>query len=173
MREFGGSRIDRRLARLHPDMGGAAQGLDVSTLHSRLFHYINFPAYNRVVLSKAAADCGVSESELLASARHYFNRTRNRFTYGLEPLTHGQHYHDVWHEMREWRLDRWREYFAAAGFTVERIAGYRYHHLFEATPSPLLNSLLYFHSAGRIHRWIARGSDHARASEIIILARRP
>ena len=71
-------RIDQRLDALHPAIAAepGADNLNVRALHARLFHYIHFPDYNRVVFTKAAADSGVSESQLLYRVRDYFKRAK-------------------------------------------------------------------------------------------------
>jgi SAM-dependent methyltransferase len=142
-------------------------------LYARLFHVLYFPEYNRPVLEGAAAETGRTPEELLACVADHFGRPFNRLRFAFTPPTHGQHYRSAWHEMEEWRIDRWRQQFDQAGLTVEDVQGYRFHQLLELTPSASWNARIFARAAKWIHRAIGlRMFDPACATEIVIVARR-
>ncbi len=173
-------RVDRRLgavAGLERPAAAAAAALrsrvNVRAHYARLYHYLYFPSYNRIVLDEIAREHGVSVEELLRCMELHFRGRINRLRFSLTPRTHGQHYRNARHEMREWRLPRWEEQFRAAGFAVDILEGFRFHQVLEATPSYKWDSALYYRAVRMIH-----GADWLRArpklsSEFILVARRP
>ena len=94
---------------------------------------------------------GVTVEELVRCMEVHFCGRFNRLLFSLTPRTHGQHYRTARHEMREWRLPRWEEQFRAAGFAVDRLEGFRFHQVLEATPSCNWDSALYYRAVRMIH----------------------
>ncbi|MBU0674959.1 MAG: class I SAM-dependent methyltransferase [Proteobacteria bacterium] len=141
--------------------------------YARIFHYIYFPNYNRLVVEEIAKELGLSVDELLFCLEDHFSSVKNRFLFSLTPHTHGQHYQNVWHEMREWRIPRWKDQFEQSGFNIEEIVGYRYHHVLEFTPSFAWDTALYSYAARWIHLMIKHQLfNPAFASEIIIVGKK-
>ena len=150
-----------------------AARIEVPRLYSRLQHFLSQPVYNAIVVEDIARRQGISVETLLHVVATHFGNRLNRLRFWLTPPTHGQHYRSVWHEFREWRIARWREQFTEAGFIVEDITGYRYHHLLEITPSYAWDASLYHRAAKHIRTASARRRlSPARASEIIIVVQR-
>lgn len=148
--------------------------IDVRALYSRLYHFLYFPRYNQIVVENIAQSLGVTVSQILEAAREHFDAISNRIAFALCPRTHGQHYRDAAHERDEWRIANWHRAFESSGFAVVQTYGYRYHHLLECTPSYRLDSFLYYLAVPLIRRRIQRGVGlPTRASEIVIVARRP
>jgi len=143
------------------------------TLYPRLYHFLYFPDYNRLVVEELAAETGLSVEELLGCTASHFGSMLSRLRFAFTPQTHGQHYRNIWHEMDEWRVKRWRQQFDQAGLSVEDVQGYRYHHLLELTPRQAWNAVIYARAARWVHAAIARRLfDPACASEIIVIAKR-
>lgn len=154
--------------------GNSCRNRDARSLYTRLYHYLYFPAYNRVVMDVIAAESGRTVPELLACAEAHFGSLLNRLRFAFTPRTHGQHYRNVWQEMAAWQVGRWKATFEQAGFSVDEVQGYRYHHLLELTPSAAWDAALYAAAAGWIHAAVERRMfDPSSASEIIIVARKP
>lgn len=146
--------------------------LSISGWNARLSHYVYSPVYNAVVLEALAKNAGVGKGAALVAAYQHFRKSLvSRFRYYLTPKTHGQHYRDFRHEMTEWRLDRWRNTFEAAGFDVVEIIPYRFHHLLEASFSDSFNSALYHRAAPLIERF-QRRIPVSMASEFVLVARK-
>ncbi len=171
-------RVDDRVRALtgsasSPGTAGPCPETGQSKLYPRLYHFLYFPDYNRVVLEEISRELGTNAERLLACMEKHFGNIGNRFRFALTPQTHGQHYRNVWHEMREWRIERWRQQFEQTGFLVEDVLGYRYHHLLEITPRPAWNAALYALAVHRIHAVLDRRMfDPSCASEIIIVAKK-
>lgn len=171
-------RVDDRMRALagsdgpaHP--AGPCQETGLTALYPRLYHYLYFPDYNRVVLDEIARERGSTADRLLSCLADHFGNIGNRLRFALTPQTHGQHYRNVWDEMAEWRVKRWQEQFTQTGFMIDDIRGYRYHHLLEITPSSAWNASLYARAAKRIHAALDRRMfDPSCASEIIIVAKK-
>jgi ubiquinone/menaquinone biosynthesis C-methylase UbiE len=162
-----------RTGALHLDTEEPAPAIDLTRFHARLYHFIYFPRYNRMVAENIAKECGVSLSVLLKSAERHFKGSWNAIRFAATPPTHGQHYANVWEEMREWRLDRWRRYFDESGFAIDDIRGIRYHHILEATPRLKWNVALYHLAAKRLHKMIDRRTlPVSFASEFLLVARK-
>jgi ubiquinone/menaquinone biosynthesis C-methylase UbiE len=171
-------RIDERLAAVagtppQPEASAGVARVDVRALYPRLFHYIYFPEYNRIVLEEIARELGLSPDDLLRAIARQFERRLNRFRFSLTPRTHGQHYRNAWHELKDWSMGRWAAQFAAADLPVESMQGYRYHHVLEATPRAAWDSALYLRAVRVIHaaRWLRERP--ALASEFIMVSRKP
>lgn len=148
-------------------------GKSLASLYPRLFHVIYFPDYNRIVLEELAREAAIAPEALLACLERHFASLPNRLRFSLTPRTHGQHYRNALHEMKEWRIARWRRQFEQADFDIEDIIGYRYHHIFELTPVPAWNSAFYARAAQCIHAAVDRKlADPACASEVIFVAKR-
>lgn len=171
-------RVDDRVRTLagsasSPPSAGPCPKTGQSWLYPRLYHYLYFPDYNRLVLDEIARERESTTDRLLSCLADHFGNIGNRFRFALTPQTHGQHYRNVWHEMREWRIERWRQQLEQAGFLVEDVLGYRYHHLLEITPCPAWNAALYARAVHRIHAALDRRMfDPSCASEIIIVAKK-
>ena|SRR5687767_8786229 len=85
----------------------------------------------------------------------------------------GPHYSNVWCEVHEWRLDRWRQYFDECGFALEDIRGIRYHHLLKVTPRLEWNAAPFRRATKLLHQMIARRTVSASfASEFLLIARK-
>lgn len=170
------TRPDRRLARLtDPAPAPSAQPIPrPGRFYARLRHYLKSPAYNRLVLDGLAQETGLPPAEALGGLQARLRRPCARLAMALTPETHGQHYQSAWDELRAWRVDTWRQSFEAAGLRVERVIGYRYHHLYEALGRGGRAERRYLKAVPRIHDRIAQpGHRPERATEIIIVARRP
>ena len=165
--------IARRLRALVPEGAQAPQPPPaVSTWYARLKHYVYSPAYNFLILDDLAKSAGIDRDAVLAAAYEHFRGSLwNRLRYYFTAQTHGQHYRDVWHEMSEWKLNRWRETFHSAGFDVVEIIPYRFHHLLEVTWSDRINSALYHWAAPLIER-LDRVIPPGFSSEFILVARK-
>ena len=170
-------RVDDRLRALSgsTDPSGVSKPVrtaGLTKIYPRLYHYLYFPNYNRIVLDEIARDLGMTPTDLLSGLEAHFGSIGNRLRFALTPQTHGQHYRNVWDEMAEWRVERWQEQFTQTGFIIDDVRGYRYHHLLEFTPSSAWNASLYARAAKRIHAALDRCMfDPACASEIIIVAK--
>ena len=167
-------RLDGILAAEPTEYQPLPPNVQVPDLHARLFHFLYFPRYNRLVIERIAASLGTTVRQVLVAARSHFASMSNRMAFALSPVTHGQHYRDVAHEREEWAVSRWRRSFDHAGYAAAQIYGYRYHHLLEWTPSYRWDSALYYLAVP----WIRRHAHDSRkatewASEIVIVARRP
>ena len=144
----------------------------VAGWNARLTHYVYSPLYNALVLDELAKDAGVEKGGALIAVYDHFRRSLlNRLRYYFTPQTHGQHYRDVWHEMSEWKLNRWREAFESGGFDVVEVFPYRFHHILEITWSSKLNSALYHWAAPLIER-LAHVFPPGFGSEFILVARK-
>ncbi len=171
-------RVDRRVRELIPagedGQGAECAGLDLKALYPRLRHYLKSPGYNRSVIDRLAAETGLSPAELLHCLAAHFGSPLRRLAFGLTPETHGQHYRNAFDEAKAWRIENWIGTFTEAGFALERVSGYRYHHHYEALGLAGLDHRMFFAAAPRIHRRIARpGHRPSRASEIILVAKKP
>jgi SAM-dependent methyltransferase len=170
-------RIDRRLRSIAGTTGStptppSCRGLDIGALHPRLYHYLYFPKYNRIVLEEIAREHGITVEDLLACMERHFRSTLNRLRFSLTPRTHGQHYRNARHEFNEWALERWVEHFKAAGLLVEVLRGFRYHHVLEATPRHAWDAGLYFRATPFLQRATWLQSRPNLASEFILVARK-
>lgn len=165
--------IASRLAVLVPQGAKSPARLKgISTWYARLKHYVYSPAYNSVVLDELAKSAGAERGEVLMAAYEHFRGSAwNRLRFYLTAQTHGQHYRNVWHEMSEWKIGRWRETFTSAGFDVVEVIPYRFHHLFEATWSDKVNSAMYHRAAPVIER-LGPTIPASFASEFILVARK-
>lgn len=140
--------------------------------YSRLAHYVYSPHYNALVLDELAQEAGIcSGAALVAAHEHFRDSLFNRIRYYFTPRTHGQHYRNYRHEMSEWKMDRWRSAFTLAGFQVEEVVSYRFHHLLELTWSSKINAMFYHLAAPLIER-VQRCIPPEFASEFILVARR-
>ena len=113
-----------------PRQGAAAPG-DPLRLGSRLVHVLAEPRYNQSLLERLAAENGTDPGALLRGAARALASRPLALALRLAAPTHGQHYPGALAEYRAWALDRWRETFTRAGFSVEAVHGCRAHHLFE------------------------------------------
>jgi SAM-dependent methyltransferase len=155
------------------DTDEPAVPIDLSPYYASLYHFIYFPRYNRMVAENIAREFGVSLPVFLKSAERHFQGAWNGLRFATTPTTHGQHYKNVWHEKREWRLDRWRQYFDESGFAIEDMRGIRYHHVLEATPRLKWNVALYHRATKSIHKMIARRTfPVSYSSEFLLVARK-
>jgi SAM-dependent methyltransferase len=162
-----------RTGMLGLDTEEPAATIDLSRFHARLYHFIYFPRYNRMVAENIAREFGLSLPVLLKSAERHFKVAWNGIRFAATPTTHGQHYANVWEEMREWRVDRWRRYFGESGFAIDDIRGIRYHHVLEATPRLKWNVALYHRAAKRLHGMIDRRTlPVSFSSEFLLVARK-
>jgi hypothetical protein len=144
----------------------------VSGWNARLFHFVNAPLYNAMVLDELAESAGLGRNEALFAAWHHFEKSAlNRVHYYLTPHTHGQHYRNFRHEMSEWRPERWRGTFTTTGFEVVELIPYRFHHLLETTWSGAINAGLYHWAVPLIERF-GRSIPPDFASEFILVARK-
>jgi hypothetical protein len=76
--------------------------------------------------------------------------------------------------MMEWRLSSWENKFVDAGFNIEEIIPYRYHHVLEIFPTYKLDTLVYFYFARLIQRINKKKLiKPSLASEFILVARKP
>ncbi len=172
------TRIDDRIQAVsprppHPVPAGECRDHRIRRLYARLYHFLFFPEYNRIVMEEAAREGGSTIDEFLACAAEHFSGPCNRLLFSLTPQTHGQHYRNVRHEMAEWRVDRWRQHFTRSGFSIEDIRGYRFHHILELFPRAAWNAALFSRSCRFIHYALERRLFRPDcASEIIIVARR-
>jgi SAM-dependent methyltransferase len=158
---------------LRLDTEEPARAIDLTRFHARFYHFVYFPRYNRMVAEIVARECGVSLPVLLKAAESHFEGAWNALRFAATPTTHGQHYANVWEEMREWRLDRWRRHFDEAGFAIEDVRGIRYHHVLEATPRLKWNVALYHRAAKRLHKLIDRRTlPVSFSSEFLLVARK-
>jgi SAM-dependent methyltransferase len=172
---YGHLGIMERLRRLPfvIDESGGPESLKIGRgMYPRIANYVNNPGYNAVLIEDMAASAGVPVEILLSEVyRHFKDSILRRFLYYLCPLPHGQHYRNVFEEMKRWRPGTWIETFTRAGFRVEAVTGYRYHHLLEINWSYRLDALLYHYMAEFIHRRVDRkAADPAMASEFILVA---
>lgn len=153
----------------------SCSGIDFRSLYARLFNYIYSPEYNRLVIEDISKSYGVTIDVLLACIeRHFDESIINRFLFYLTPHTHGQHYKNVIDEMNQWKLQIWLSTFTQAGLEAEEPIPYRYHHIFEATPSYRWDTLIYFHVVSLIHRLNANKLlKPGFASEVILIAKKP
>jgi ubiquinone/menaquinone biosynthesis C-methylase UbiE len=150
-----------------------AQQLDVSSFYPQLQHYLDSPDYNQLVLEEIAGLLGTSTDNLLSQIYLHFRKSlRNRLRFYFTPPTHGQHYRDVWHEMKDWRVSRWTEYFMEAGYEIPMVVPYRFHHLFELTRNLKVNTYVYY-AAIKIVRALSVIVPPGLASEFIMIARKP
>ncbi len=158
--------------------GGAARQPDLPGLRSmypRLRHCLDAPGYNRMVFNQIACELDLSGDQLAPQVhRHFAHSFANRLRYWLAPRTHGQHYRDWLEEKREWKVDRWIDRFVAAGFAVEEVQPYRFHHLLEATPRRKWDAYTYYFASPLLHALLRRGwMRPSWGSEIILVARKP
>lgn len=163
-------------ARLGSLVSGDAQipspAPDIAGWYARLKHYVYSPGYNALVLDEIAKEAKMDKAAVLAAAHAHFRGSLiNRLRYYFTPQTHGQHYRDAWHEMAEWKLDRWRTSFTSADLDVLEIVPFRFHHILEATWSDRINAALYHLAAGPIEFLQSRVPPRF-ASEFILIARK-
>ncbi|MEY4964919.1 MAG: hypothetical protein RL274_502 [Pseudomonadota bacterium] len=166
-------RVSDRLRALVPQGAqGPLHAPAVPGWYARLKHYVYSPAYNFLVLDELAKSAGIGkDAALVAAYEHFRGSVWNRLRYYFTPQTHGQHYRDVWHEMAEWKLDRWRTSFTSADFDVLEIIPFRFHQILEATWSDKINAALYHLAAPLIERLQFRVPPRF-ASEFILTARK-
>jgi hypothetical protein len=145
----------------------------ISHWYARLQHYLYSPQYNGLVLEELARNAGIGTDAALAAIHEHFRGSLlRRLCYYLTPQTHGQHYRNVWHEMSEWKLTRWRDTFTAAGFADLELLPYRFHHALEVTGSNALSAATYYYAAPLIQRW--QGAiPTGLSSEFILVGRKP
>ena len=150
--------------------GGKA--VDMRGTYSRIRHFIESPAYNRVIVENLAAANGMSVETFLASAIAHFDASFwNRFRFDLAPRTHGQHYRGAIDELKEWSVDKWVDRSESAGLRVTAVIPFRYHHLFETLNDVGLTSRLYHFFAPLIHSANDLGVAKPEfASEFILVA---
>jgi SAM-dependent methyltransferase len=172
-------RVDDRLRAVSgrasslPGQADGCLGNSMSAFHARLYHYLYFPDYNRILGEELAREAGLSLDALFVCLEQHFGSLLNRLRFAFTPRTHGQHYRNVRQEIREWHIERWQRQFVETGFRVEDIQGYRYHYLLELTPFSAWNAALYARAARFIHFAMERQMfDPACASEIIIIAQK-
>lgn len=172
-------RINDKFRGLLPEVmeGGHTEGcsgLEMRPLYAKLFNFISNPEYNRILLEDIAAAHRISVEELLGCIAAHFDRSfLNRILFYMTPRTHGQHYKNVFDEMKQWRIDNWVAVFTNAGFAVDDIIPYRYHHLLEISPSYRVDTLVYFYFTALIgalsrHAWVKPWL----ASEFILVSRK-
>jgi SAM-dependent methyltransferase len=150
-------------------------GIDFRSLYPKLINFIANPDYNQIIIEDIAKSYDLSVQDLIYCIERHFDRSIvNRFFYYLTPRTHGQHYKNYVDEMMEWRLSSWENKFVDAGFNIEEIIPYRYHHVLEIFPTYKLDTLVYFYFARLIQRINKKKLiKPSLASEFILVARKP
>lgn len=168
------ARLRAEISQPPSDAAPASPG-DWSRRYARIAHFLASPKYNRIVIEAMAEEYGTSVDALLRDLAQWFEGSVfRRLALQLTPPTHGQHYLDVADEEAQWPVACWIRTFEDAGFTVERVFGYRYQQWLEWTSSASFNARLFYFAT----KWIGRrvldaDPDPERASEFILVAKKP